>query len=215
MLVSAVQRKSTISMCIHVSPPSRTSLPASLPFQSHHQQSLLSHFPVTAHFLCSSLTCQSNNSLQVWEVTCMPDAGFIFLGSLSPAFDPGSTPSLLKFLVDIMSLTWVILPHTISHTLALVLPLQISPTASPDIPNCLTCAWLNPPFSQGSYPSFPEKGLPCTFFTWVFTTQPHTLCVCWLIFHHLEYFPGLLSMNLSEGSSSNKINPRRAGTSLI
>lgn len=103
------------------------------------------------------------------------------------------------------------LGHSASHSLTYTGP----SVASPDIPNCLTCAWLNPPFSQGLYPSFPEKGLPCTFFTWVFTTQPHTLCVCWLIFHHLEYFPGLLSMNLSEGSSSNKINPIRAGTSLI
>ena len=153
MLVSAVQRKSTVSMCIHVSPPSRTSLPASLPFQSHHQQSLLSHFPVTAHFLCSSLTCQSNNSLQVWEVTCMPDAGFIFLGSLSPAFDPGSTPSLLKFLVDIMSLTWVSLPHTLSHTLAPVLPLQISPTASP------VHGWTLP-FLRAPIPHFLRKASP-------------------------------------------------------
>ena len=151
VLVSVVQCKSALSMGMYASPPSQTSLrpPAPLgcllcailvpssaksfePFSSHCPLSLLfPHLPVQQ--LSSSL-----------RMTCMPDAGFICLVSLSPAFDPGSTPSLLKFLVHVMCLPWVTLPHTLPHTLASV--------ASPDIPKCPTCVWPSPLFSQVPYP---------------------------------------------------------------
>ena len=178
---------------MYASPPSQTSLrpPAPLgcllcailvpssaksfePFSSHCPLSLLfPHLPVQQ--LSSSL-----------RMTCMPDAGFICLVSLSPAFDPGSTPSLLKFLVHVMCLPWS-LCLTLSYTHWPQSPRQISPSAPPvhgqalsfprsPILNCHLLRKASPALSLCE--SSPPSPTPSVSADWFFTTWNIFLGFC-------------------------------------